>query len=181
MNSPGELGGSRGLLRKLGEELKTLASVTLYFGCWMATLLTIKDLLLEEYQIPLNRMSMAVVGTLVLAKVVLVLEHVSFGAWVRKRPAWVDVLLRTVLYALAVLMVLLLEKAFEGRHEYHGFLPSLFAVSHHADVYHVWVNAICVTGALLSYNLLTVVRRRLGKGGLARLLMSPLPKEPTTG
>jgi hypothetical protein len=121
---------------------------------------------------------MALIGALVLSKVVLVLEHVPLGEWIRRQPAWVDVALRTILYALGVLVVLLLEKGFEGRHEYGGVGPSLAAVFQHADVYHVWANAICLTGALLSYNLLAVVRRHLGGTGLVRLLMSPLPEEP---
>jgi hypothetical protein len=121
---------------------------------------------------------LVIVGALVLAKVVLVLEHVPLGAWTRTRSALLDVVLRTALYAVGVLVVLLLEKAFEGRHEHGGFGPSLIAVFQHAEVHHVWVNTICLTGALLGYNALSVVRRHLGQGGLLRLFLSPLPEEP---
>lgn len=159
-------------LGKLGQELKTIGLVTLYFGIWLAALLTIKRLILEEYQIQVSDMSMALVGALVMSKVVLVLEHVSLGRWVRNQPAWVDVLLRTAFYILGVVFVLLLEKSFEGRHEYGSFASSLSAVFQHDNIYHVWVNAICLTGALLSYNLVAVVRRHLGAGGLARLFLS---------
>jgi len=76
-----------------------------------------------------------------------------------------------------VLVVLLLEKAFEGRHEYGGFGASLMAVFQHAEVHHVWVNTVCLSGALLGYNMLSVVRRHLGEGGLLRLLLSPLPEQ----
>ena len=77
-----------------------------------------------------------------------------------------------------MLVVLLLEKAFDVRHEYGGFVPSLIALYQHADVHHIWVNAICLTGALLGYNILSVVRLHLGKGGLIKLFLSPLPEEP---
>jgi len=117
------------------------------------------------------------VGTLVLAKVVLVLEHVPLGAWTRTRPALLDVVLRTLLYTVGVFVVLLLEKAFEGRHEHGGFGPSLIALFQHAEVPHVWVNTICMTGALLGYNAITVVRRHLGEGALIRLFLSPLPEQ----
>jgi len=105
-----------------------------------------------------------------------VLEHVSLGAWIRTQPAWLDVILRTALYAFGVLVVLLLEKTFEGRHEHGGFGPSLIAVFQHAEIHHVWVNTICLSGALLGYNVLSVVRRHLGEGGLIRLFLSPLPE-----
>jgi hypothetical protein len=107
--------------------------------------------------------AVALAGALVLAKVVLVLEHVPLGAWVRTRPALLDVILRTALYALGVLVVLLLEKAVEGRHEHSGFGPSLVAVFQHAEVHQVWVNTICLSGALLGYNVLSVVRGHLAE------------------
>jgi hypothetical protein len=164
-------------LSKLKNELKAVALATLYFGTWIGVLVFIKELALAEYRIEFHGLSLAVVGALVLAKVVLVLEHVPLGAWIRTRPALVEVILRTTLYALGVLVVLLLEKAFEGRHEHGGFVPSLVSVFQHAEIHHVWVNTICLTGALLGYNALSVVRRHLGEGGLIRLFLSPVPEE----
>jgi len=161
----------------LKDEIKAVASATFYFAVWIGVLVIIKHLVLEEYQIQFNGLSLALVGALILAKVVLVLEHVPLGAWTRNRPALFDIIFRTAMYALGVLVVLLLEKAFDGRHEYGGFGPSLIALFQHADIHHVWVNAICLSGALLGYNVLSVVRRHLGKGGLLRLFLSPLPEQ----
>jgi hypothetical protein len=45
-----------------------------------------------------------------------------------------------------------------------------------ADIHHVWANTIVLSGALLGYNSLTVVRRHLGKRGLIRMFLSPLPE-----
>jgi len=164
--------------QKLKDEIKAVGMASLYFAVWIGVLVFLKQLLLAEYQIEFHGLSLAVIGALVLAKVVLVLEHVPLGARIRTQPAWLEVILRTAMYALGVLVVLLFEKAFEGRHEYGGFGPSLIAVFQHADVHHVWVNAICLTGALLGYNVLSVVRRHLGERGLIRLFLSPLPEEP---
>ena len=161
---------------RLLRELKALGAVALYFGIWLAVLMLIKALLLAEYRIEFTGLSVAIIGALVLSKVVLLLEHVPLGEWVLRRPAWVDVVVRTTLYALGVLMVLLLEKGFEGRHEYGGFFASLRAVFEHADIYHVWLNTICMTGALLVYNVLAVIQKQLGAGELRRLFLTPLPK-----
>ena len=163
--------------QKLKDEVRAIGVAALYFGCWIGALLLLKSLILAEYKIAFHGWSAVVVGALVLSKVVLILEHVSLGAWMRARPALVGVILRTVLYSLGVLVVLLLEKAFEGRHEYGGFGPSLIAVFQHADVHHVWANTICLSGALLGYNALSVVRRHLGNRGLIRLFLSPMPEE----
>ena len=165
------------LRQKLMDEIRAVTLAALYFACWIGVLVFLKTLALAEYRIAFHGLSLVLVGALVLAKVVLVLEHVSLGAWIRTRPALVDVSLRTALYALGVLVVLLLEKAFEGRHEYGGFGPSLAMVFQHAEIHHVWVNTICLSGALLGYNMLSVVRRHLGEGGLLRLFLSPLPEQ----
>jgi hypothetical protein len=162
---------------KLIHELKSMALAVAYFGVWIAALVIFKKLILAQYQIEFNGLSAAVVGTLVLAKVVLVLDHVSLGAIFRARPAWVIVLMRTLLYAFGLLVVLHIEKAFEVRHEYGGFAHSLISVFQNPEIYHVWVNTICLSGALLGYNMLSVIRQHLGAGGLLRLFLAPIPEE----
>lgn len=167
-----------GVRERLKHELAALAEVGLYFTAWLGVLVVLKKLILEEYRIEFQGLSMALVGALVLSKVVLILENVSLEGLVRKRPAWVEVALRTALYTLGVAVVLVLERAFEGRHEHGGLAESLRWVLHHGDVIHVWVNTICLGGAILSYNVLWVVRRNLGEGGLVRMLKMPLPGKP---
>jgi hypothetical protein len=77
------------LQQKLKHEIKALGLAMLYFGCWIAGLLLLKQLVLAEYQIAFHDWSLALIGALILSKVVLILEHVSLGAWIRTRPAWV--------------------------------------------------------------------------------------------
>lgn len=167
--------------QKLKDELKSLFEAMLYFGIWIGALLLVKTLILKEYQITFSDGSAAFVGVLVLAKVVLVLEHVSLGAWVRRQPAWLSVLLRTILYVAGVFMVMILEKAFEGRHEHGGFGKALTMIFEHVDMPHILANTICVAGALLGYNILALIRRHLGAGELLRFFQMPLPDESKAG
>ena len=102
----------------------------------------------------LKRRLWFLVGALVVAKVVLVMEHVPLGPWVRKQPAALEVTLRTLLYTVGVLMALLIEKAFEARHEDGGFVPALVQVFQHRDIHHVWANTIAVSCALSGFNAL---------------------------
>lgn len=102
--------------QRLARELKALTLAGLYFATWIGTLLLLKELVLAEYSIAFHHLSLALMGALILAKVVLLLEPVSLGDWLRARPAWMDVLVRTLLYSAGVLLVLVLEKSLEGRH-----------------------------------------------------------------
>ena len=166
-----------GIKQKLIDELKAIGLAMLYFGCWLAALIVLKKLMLDEYQIQFNGFSKALIGALILSKVVLVLEHVPLGAWIQARPAWVDILLRTILYSLGVLLVLILEKAFEGRHEYGGFGSAFSAMFQHPDMPHILVNALVLSGALLGYNVLSVLRANFSEGGLLRVFLTPVPEE----
>lgn len=143
-------------------------------------LVSIKNLVLAEYHIAPGGISAAVVGVLILAKVVVVLQHVKLGEWIRTQPAWVDVVVRTVVYGLGVFVVLLLEKAFEARHEYGGFVAALTNVFEHADMPHVWANTVCVSSGLLVFNVMSVIRTYYPDKTVLRILMLPLPDASST-
>ena len=164
------------LAQKLTDEIRGVALTTLYFAVWIGVLIALKTLILAEYRIEFVGLSKIVIGALILAKVVLVLQHVPLAGLTRRRPAWIDTLLRTALYSLGLFVVLLVEHAYEGRDLHGGFGPSLVSLFHEADIPHVWANTIALGGALLVYNCTQVVKLRLGTGGLARLFLSPLPE-----
>jgi hypothetical protein len=155
-------------------EARIVLLTTLYFATWFIVLQIVKKLVLAEYQIEFRGVSLALVGALIVAKVVLVLEHVSLGQWTRRHPAAVDIAVRTLLYVLGVLVALLLERAFEARHEAGGFAQALIHVFQHRDMPHVWADTIVVGCALLVFNVLAALRRQLGAESLVdHLLMRP--------
>lgn len=162
---------------KLKHELKSLSISFVYFTLWIGALMLIKKLILEEYQIEVKGLSAVLLGALILSKVVLLMEPISLGAWTERQPAWVGVVLRTLLYSIGVLVVMLLEKGLDGRHEYGGFAASLKALFQHPDLYHVLANTICLSGALLGFNILDVLQKRLGEKGLAQMFTTPIPDE----
>lgn len=166
------------IVEKVKHEIVSVVILTLYFMTWLGFLMLLKYLLLADYEIRFSGISKAVVGSLVLAKVVLVLEYVPLGKWVRSQAAWVDVVLRTVMYSVGVFVVMVLEKVFEGRQEQGGFIEAINALFAQVDIYHLWLSLICVSAALLSYNIISVLHKNLGKGVLLRMLLSPTPSEP---
>ena len=161
------------LRSRLSEELRLLGAYTAFFAAWFLALLVLKWLTLAEYHIRFHGLTAALVAALVLAKVVLLMEHVSLGAWARSKAAWVGVALRTALYGICVIVVMFLETAFEMRHEAGGPIEAVARAVRHEDAPHVLADAIYVTGALLIFNAMSVLRRHLGDGGLWRLFTAP--------
>lgn len=174
--------------QRVMQELVAVALTTLFFAAWLCVLTALKILLLDEYRIRTRGLLAALVGALILAKVVLVLEHVPLGGWVHRSPPVYDLVLRTALYGLGVLVVLLIEKAFEARHEYGGFGRALTQVLHHRDMPHVWVNAIAVASALLVFNVFAIIRKFVGGPRLVPMFFAhsgtdvprPVPPAPAT-
>lgn len=164
--------------QKIKNEIRSIALTTLYFVVWLGVLVALKKLILAEYHVEFQGLTKALIGAMILAKVVLVLEKVPLGAWMRNRPAWVHVILRTALYAAGTFVVIYLEKTFHARHEHGGFIPSMIHVIHDKNIHQIWANTIAVTFALLVFNALFVIRRHLGKGGLFRIFLAPLQPEP---
>jgi hypothetical protein len=160
---------------RLAQELKAVAATTAFFAAWFLVLIALKSLVLAEYRIGLPGVSTALVGALIAAKAVIVLEHVPVPGPIARRPAWVHVIARTALYGSGILVVVLLERAFETRHEHGGFAAALRAAGDGASWPHVLASTIGVTGALLAYNALSVVRRHVGDRGLRRMFAVPLP------
>jgi hypothetical protein len=166
------------LLEKLKHEFKSVLAATSFFAAWFLAMVVIKTLILAEHQIEFSGFLKAVVGAAVIGKVVLVLEHVPLGSWIRKQPAWLNVVVRTLLYIAGVFLVLLGEKMFEQRHEHSGLSAGLVGAFKSANAASVWAKTIWVGWGLLVFNMLTLVRQRLGGAALLRLFTSPISDGP---
>jgi hypothetical protein len=161
---------------KIVAEVKSIFWTSLYFLIWFGALMLIKQLLLKEFKIEFHGLVMVIIGALVVAKTVIILENVPLFQS-KSQIALVVILKRTLLYLAGAFIVLVLEKSFEGYQEYGGFFNALKNLANDANMYHIWVNIICVFGALFFYNFGSFLLKYLGKGGMMELLFSPYPNE----
>ncbi len=160
-----------GTFKKIIKELKTIARTAAYFAIVFILMMVLKKLYLEDYNIEFVGLSQALIGALIMSKVILLMELISLGPWVQSKPPIVDVILRTLLYSLGVLVVMILEKAFEARHEAGGFVPGISYVFNHRDIYHVWANTIGAVSSIFVYNAFSIIQRMMGEKGLANLYL----------
>ena len=162
---------------KIIKEVKSIFWTSLYFLVWFGSLMLIKVLLLEKYKIRFYEVSAVIIGALIVAKSVLIMEAITASKG-KNQTAWAVVLKRTLLFMIGVFILMVLEKSIEARHEYGGVFKATGNLFHDANLYHVWVNIICVFGALLFYNLGFLIKINLGKGGFKKILLSPYPEIP---
>jgi hypothetical protein len=160
------------ILRKIWEEIKIVFRTASYFAIVFILMMVMKKLYLKDYNIEFYGMSQALIGALIMSKVIILMEMISFGKWVLHQPPIVDVLIRTVLYTVGVAVVIILEKAFEKRHEVPGFGNAVKYILFNRDVYHVWATTIGAAASIFVYNAFSIVQKLVGKNGLARLFFS---------
>jgi hypothetical protein len=154
-------------------EIKEVGLVTLYFLFCFGIVLTLKKLFLADYQIRFYPLSAAVIGALVAAKVVVVMDHARAGTrFVASHALAATVAYKTLVYGAAGAVVVFAEELFHAYRATGGLEVAFAELWTHLDKNVILAKVICVTLAFAGYHLYAEVDRRLGEGTLRRLLWS---------
>jgi len=156
---------------KIVQEIKLVGLVTLYFGVCFGLVLTLKKLFLAQYSLEFYGVSAAILGALVVGKVVVLLDHTRIGNRFDDGHAlWRGALYKTMAYSGVTLLVVGAEKAFHAYRESGNLRESIVHVWQHRDRSVMLATVICIGLAFAAYNLYSAIDRRLGEGTLRRLV-----------
>jgi hypothetical protein len=161
-------------INRIKEELKDSLFTAIYLLIWFGIMILIKKLLLADYHIEFSRTTVFIAGALGVSHAIDIFGKVPLF---RKSspPAIFEIISRILIVLIGVFILLILEKSFDARHEYGGFVNAFRNLTSHADIYHVWVNTIAVLGALTFYYLWSLVKKHLGGKNLWDILRAPVP------
>jgi hypothetical protein len=154
---------------RIRRELREIGLVTLYFLACFFFFLSLKKLLLEEYEIETAVFHTAVVGALVVAKVVVLLEKTAFANRFRSGMLFAHVVWRSLAYTAVVFAVTLAERVFDLYREQGNLTETASAVWAGEDFQHFLAMNLCVGLSFLVYNCFSEIDRHLGEGGLRQL------------
>ncbi len=159
-------------LEKIKEELTTAGIATLYFLCVFLLIIVLKKLLLAHYDISYFGLSAAVIGALIVGKVVVVLDNFRAGTrYESSRSPIISILYKTLVYSAAVLLVLAAEKTFHAYQETNDLAAALMQVWQGRERSRILATILCIALAFTGYNLFSAVNRRLANGRLAQWLI----------
>ncbi len=159
------------LLSVLKQEMKEVGVVTLYFFICFGVLLTLKKLFLADYQIEVQALSTAIISALIVAKIVIVLDHTRTGTRFDARlPLGLATLYKTLFYVLATAVVLFLEKLFHAYRDSSLLGQAIIEIWEHRDRNIILGKVLCIGLTFFGYYLYAGLDRRLGKGTLRRLV-----------
>jgi hypothetical protein len=163
-----------GWLARIRHELREVGLVTVYFLFCFGTILILKKLFLADYHVKFYALSAAVVGALVAAKVVVVLDHTGAGTRFDTRGSLAaSAAYKTLVYGVAAFVVLWAEQLFHAYRETGGLGTAVLEVWAHRDRNVILAKLICVALTFFGYHLFTGIDRRLGEGTLRRMLWEP--------
>jgi hypothetical protein len=158
---------------RIRRELREIGLVTLYFLSCFLIFLSLKKLLLEQYHLEVTIFQTAVIGALVVAKVVVLLDKTSFGGRFRSASLLAHVVWRSLSYTTVVFAVTLGERLFD-LYRQSGALPvALSRLWEGKDFHHFLAMNVCVGLSFLIYNCFAEIDRHLGEGGLRKLFLAP--------
>jgi hypothetical protein len=160
------------MFKKLQHEAKEVGLVTLYFLLWFGFILTLKKLLLATYDIEFYAISSAVVGALIVGKVVVVLGKTRAGTkFDRTHSIGAAAFYKTMIYSLCTAFVLVAEKLFHAYRESPSVSEALMKVWIHQDRHILLAKVLCIGLAFLGYHLYAGLDRRLGEGKLRNMVL----------
>jgi hypothetical protein len=153
----------------LWEELWRVIPIALFFLTGFMLVLLIIKLTLAQYSIETSTVSRAVLGALIAAKVVLILNHTPLARALRRYPRILPVLLRTLFYGLVFVILALAERAIEQRHDHGGLFRSIGYVATHTDLHRLMALSLGVALVFAVYFTLLEISEYLGPGVLVGL------------
>ncbi len=163
----------------LWEELWRLIPIALFFLIGFMLVLLIIKVTLAEYSIEFTTVSRAVIGALIAAKVILILDNTRLARAMATFPRILPVLWRTLFYGTCFVLLGLAERGIDQRHEHGGLERSIDYVATHTDLHRLMALSIGIALVFCVYFILAEVADYLGPGVLIGLFFKsrqPLPR-----
>ena len=174
------LGRALGAISSFGKwlhrEFTAAWPVFLYFLGGFLLLLVIIKLALVKFSIEVTALSQAIVGALLAAKAVLILDETSLSRRLESYRKIVAVALKTMLYGAISLLLGYLERILEALHKTRSFSAATRYVIDQASLSRLLAWALGVTILFAIYFAFFEIDERMGKGKLWELFFeAPKP------
>jgi hypothetical protein len=154
------------LAERIRHEAREIGLVTLYFLACFLFFLSLKALLLDEYDVETTVLGTAVVGALVVAKVVVILGKTNLGNRFASGRVVVHVLWRSLVYTAVVFLVTLAERLFDLYREESELSTALSELWAGEDLDHFLAMNLSLGFFFVVYNVFAEIERHVGEGSL---------------
>lgn len=160
-------------MQALRHEIKKIGSLALFFLIGFGYILLIMKLFLEEYSINTYVLSKAIIGALVAAKAVAIMDVTPWMNRCEQRPRYFGILYKTSIYTLAVLLLGVIEHFFHAYHQTKAIAPAFKSLIASENFYHILAVTLCISIVFLMHNIFREIDSYFGKGNLRKFFLAP--------
>jgi hypothetical protein len=161
----------------LHREFAAARPVFLFFLVAFLLQFLIIKLAVAQFSIPMTALSKAVVGALLAAKAVLILDETRIGRSLEHYRRIVAVAVKTVLYGFGTLLLGYLERFLEAWHRDASFDGAVRDMIDQANVHRFFAWVLGVTLIFAIYFALSEINEHMGKGALWSLFFERPPRQ----
>lgn len=160
------------MLDKVKKELVEILLVTAYFLLCFGILILIKKLTLAQINVEFYGFSAALIGALIMSKVVIILDKTPIGKLYIRKALYKNVIAKSIIYTLVLTFVLFIENLIHSMLEGTTFKASIIGILEHRDPLQFRLTLIASFFSLLSYNIIIGIRDSMDKGALVKLFFN---------
>lgn len=155
-------------MQTLKHELKKIGSLSLFFFIGFGYILLMMKLLLKEYEINTYVLSKAIIGALVAAKAVAIMDVTPWVNRFHQSPRYIQVLYKTFLYTLTVLVLGAIEHIFHAYKETKAIGSAIATFIETRNLSQFLAITLCIGVVFLFHNILGEIDSYMGKGKLKK-------------
>lgn len=144
----------------------------LFFLVMFHVVLFTRMLTLKEFGIAPHASAVAVIGALLVAKVIFIADKLAFLNLYPRRPLIWNVLLKTVVFGVLIFLFLYVEEIFRQRHRYGSFVSGYAHLGKDVVWPIFWTEEIWLTVLLFFYCAAVELFRVVGVGKVRKLFFS---------
>lgn len=160
------------MMQSLKHEINKISSLALFFLFGFGYILLILKLFIAEYSIDIYVLSKAIIGALVAAKAVAIMDATPLLNRFKQAPRYLRVLYKTFIYTLAVLILGIVERFFHAYHQTKGFISALKYLLESGNIYHFTGVILCILIVFFIHNIFREIDNYLGKGNLKKIFFN---------
>ncbi|ACK66801.1 conserved hypothetical protein [Rippkaea orientalis PCC 8801] len=158
-------------MERLKHEVKKIGSLTLFFLIGFSYILLITKLFLKEYSINTYILSKAIVGSLIAAKAVAILDITPWINRFKQSPRYVSILYKTLVYTLAVIILGVIEHLLRAYHQTKALTLAFKSFIASENLYQFLAVILCISIVFLIHNIFQELDIYLGRGTLRNIFL----------
>ncbi len=163
-----------GLKQKIFHELKIYWINVLYLAIFFSVFTNYKRLVLAHYQIHYGDYGISIIKALVLAKVILIVDHLRYGKGFEDKPLMVPTLYKSIIFMICVAIFTIIEVIVRNLLAGNGLFGAPGAPTRHS-LYEWAAGALVVFCAFIPFFAMRELSRVLGQGVIPELFFHRKP------